>query len=220
MFATPKGMSSFLPHYLYALVYWIEENNFDPYLLVMSGAEGVEIPAHVKANDGIIPLNLASRARDPQHYYFTETHFEYKTSFDGQRTIVKVPYSAMYAITARGCMEWNGESVEHLVKIRDGVVEPFYAILASEGAVPQHPGLKSIGEALMGTLTSEVPGEDLAEEFAKRMGLTRSDTPQPIPDVVQPSQSHESHPDVVENTTSAPDPTSNVVYGAFGKRKP
>lgn len=217
MFQTPKGMSSFLPHYLHAMVYWIEENNFDPYLIVRRDAEGVEIPSYVAGNDdGTIALNLASRARDAQHFYFTENHFEYKTSFNGKRTVVKVPYTAIYAMTARGCTEWEGENVIHLLNLRDGKVQQMYMVMGQLEEPPTSSELHRIGEALMGSLKSPVAGEQLAEEFINRLAATPQET---HPDVVQPTQSHESHPDVVENTTSTAEPASNVVYAAFGKRK-
>ena len=217
MFQTPKGMSSFLPHYLYALVYWIEENNFDPYLIVNRQAEGVEIPTSVPGNDdGTIALNLASRTRDAQHFYFTENHFEYKTAFNGKRTVVKVPYSAIYAVTARGCTEWDGENVIHLLNLRDGKVQQMYVVMGPQEEVPTSSEMQRIGQALVGSLLSPVDGDQLAEEFSHRLGTALQG---PHPDVVQPTQSHESHPDVVENTTSAAEPASNVVHVAFGQRK-
>lgn len=217
MFQTPKGMSSFLPHYLHALVYWIEENNFDPYLIISPEAEGVELPKTVTRNeDGTVALNLASRARDAQHFYFTEKHFEYKASFGGKRTVVKVPYSAIYAVTARGCTEWDGENVTHLLNLRDGKVQQMYVVMGPQEEVPTSSEMQRIGQALVGSLLSPVAGDQLAEEFSHRLGTALQE---PHPDVVQPTQSHESHPDVVENTTSTAELASNVVYAAFGKRK-
>lgn len=91
--------SSYDQYQVFALVSWIEANNYDPFVHIATRYPGVRLPAHEMAKP-VSVINLASRACGKFRWH--EDHIEVAQRFGSQDFTCLIPYRAIAMAVFRG----------------------------------------------------------------------------------------------------------------------
>lgn len=91
--------SSYDQYQVFALVSWIEANNYDPFVHIATRYPGVRLPAHEMAKS-VSVINLASRACGKFRWH--ENHIEVAQRFGGQDFTCLIPYRSIALAMFRG----------------------------------------------------------------------------------------------------------------------
>ncbi len=93
-------MRNFQRYLFNAYYQWMVDSEYVPYLVVNATAEGVEVPREHVSPLGQITLNLSPAS--VVEFSVTDTGVQFLTRFGGVSRKIRVPFSAMYMLMAKG----------------------------------------------------------------------------------------------------------------------
>ena len=86
------------PYLIKAMIEWINDNNFTPYILVDASVKDVEVPENFIKNDQII-LNISYSASNNLNINLKSISFDGR--FNGNSTQIFVPFEAILSVYAK-----------------------------------------------------------------------------------------------------------------------